>query len=67
MRTAHCIKCYKEYHIEKFYEHLRAENIKIAYCDDCKSVVKPDIVFFGENLPDDFFIKSNIVNLNLIY
>jgi NAD-dependent deacetylase sirtuin 2 len=27
----------------------------IPRCDDCNGLVKPDIVFFGENLPYRFF------------
>ena len=27
---------------------------KISYCQ-CGGVIKPDIVFFGENLPQEFF------------
>lgn len=27
---------------------------KIPICTDCPGVVKPDIVFFGEKLPDRF-------------
>ncbi len=27
----------------------------IPTCTECNSVVKPDIVFFGENLPQKFF------------
>lgn len=27
----------------------------IPKCDKCDSLVKPDIVFFGENLPDKFY------------
>lgn len=31
---------------------------KVPLCEDCKGVVKPDIVFFGENLPNRFFSLS---------
>lgn len=27
----------------------------VPHCDNCKGLVKPDIVFFGENLPEKFF------------
>ncbi len=40
-------------------------------CEKCNSVVKPDIVFFGENLPKKFyenvtpdFMDCNLVTLN---
>lgn len=28
---------------------------KILKCENCDNLVKPDIVFFGEQLPNDFF------------
>jgi NAD-dependent deacetylase sirtuin 2 len=31
----------------------------VPACDDCNSVVKPDIVFFGEGLPQKFFEHAN--------
>jgi NAD-dependent SIR2 family protein deacetylase len=27
----------------------------VVRCEHCKGLVKPDIVFFGEGLPDNFF------------
>jgi len=32
---------------------------KIPICEKCPGVVKPDIVFFGENLPDKFYSSIN--------
>lgn len=31
---------------------------EIPICKNCAGIVKPDIVFFGENLPHSFFIHS---------
>jgi len=33
------------------------EEKKIARCPECKGLVKPDIVFFGEALPARFFAR----------
>jgi len=50
---AHCIKCKMEYSSDNIKEIiLRGE---IPKCTSCNSVVKPDIVFFGENLPMKIF------------
>lgn len=51
LASAHCIKCQKEFPIEELKEHIKQETI--AYCE-CKGLVKPDIVFFGEPLPSKF-------------
>ena len=52
---AHCMKC-KEYFpfAGEFERHLREG---IVYKCKCGGVVKPDIVFFGENLPTVFYEK----------
>ncbi|KAL4491311.1 hypothetical protein ABPG72_021697 [Tetrahymena utriculariae] len=55
-RTAKCVICKKDADINQFYEAAR--NDKICYCSNekCKKgIVKPDIVFFGESLPQTFF------------
>lgn len=56
MTSAHCIDCHVELPIEKVKEAIR--NDQIPVCDNCTGVVKPDIVFFGEGLPERFFQLS---------
>lgn len=61
----HCIKCSREYPLEKFKCKLKidetdsensvSEDFDYARCDDCDGLVKPAIVFFGEGLPSRFF------------
>ncbi|XP_055371739.1 NAD-dependent protein deacetylase Sirt2 [Condylostylus longicornis] len=51
--TNHCLNCYKEYSMEWAKEKIFQD--KIPQCEYCKCLVKPDIVFFGENLPSRFF------------
>jgi hypothetical protein len=31
------------------------QRLQVCYCKKCSGLVKPDIVFFGEHLPDRFF------------
>ena len=50
--TGHCRKCNKKYQQKDFYDDIQEG--KISYCS-CGGVVKPDIVFFGEPLPNKFF------------
>ncbi len=43
------ISSFKLFNSEKIFEDI------IPKCDKCNTLVKPDIVFFGENLPDKFY------------
>lgn len=48
-KEAHCLKCgsvYSQYDIEK-----KIEDDDVPFCDYCGGVIKPDIVFYGEMLP----------------
>jgi NAD-dependent deacetylase sirtuin 1 len=54
--TASCISCKFKVEGEALREEIMAS--KIPYCKVCKdekSFMKPDIVFFGEALPQEFF------------
>jgi len=54
-RTAHCIACKKEASIKLYFEHVDKQTIHKC---ECNGLIKPDIVFFGEDLPIRFFKKS---------
>ena len=54
MRSAHCIKCNKEYKIQEFRASVLQDKILIC---NCGGKVKPDIIFFGEKLPPNFFFS----------
>lgn len=43
--SAHCIYLF----LDKIFEDT------VPKCDECEGLVKPDIVFFGENLPQRFY------------
>ncbi|RWS04046.1 NAD-dependent deacetylase sirtuin-2-like protein [Dinothrombium tinctorium] len=55
--TSHCINysCHAEYQLEWMKE--RIFNDQIPTCEKCNDIVKPDIVFFGERLPEKFFMS----------
>ncbi|KAB0799788.1 hypothetical protein PPYR_07668 [Photinus pyralis] len=48
----HCLECKKEYSLSWMKEKIFED--KIPICETCPGIVKPDIVFFGENLPEKF-------------
>lgn len=53
IKTASCsdYDCKKSYEMEMLKEYVNSD--KILYCD-CGNAVKPDVVLFGEKLPDEF-------------
>lgn len=52
--TSHCVssKCKEEYSLEYMKEKIFKDELPVCKCG---SSIKPDIVFFGENLPEKFF------------
>lgn len=50
--TGHCLKCREQYTLE--WMKVRIFRDEIPECEKCDGVVKPDIVFFGEALPNKF-------------
>lgn len=59
--SAHCLECGHE----TSTEYVLASGVRkgeVVYCPrgDCGGLVKPDIVFFGEGLPDKFFDNLNV-------
>mmetsp|Transcript_33352 Transcript_33352/g.49067 ORF Transcript_33352/g.49067 Transcript_33352/m.49067 type:complete len:176 (-) Transcript_33352:1578-2105(-) len=53
-RSASCVRCRKPYDIEKCKSYMLDQGVA-PVCEDCnEGIVKPDIVFFGEELPERF-------------
>ena len=46
--TQHCIECSSGFDGDRLREHILSGSI--AVCDECEGLVKPDIVFFGEQV-----------------
>lgn len=51
--TNHCLDCRKEYSMEWVKDEIFADGVPT--CTECNGIVKPDIVFFGEDLPMKFY------------
>lgn len=66
--TSHCINrsCHKVYSLEWMKEKIFSD--VIPTCSKCESIVKPDIVFFGEHLPEKFFesIEEDFIICDLL-
>ena len=53
----HCAKCDSSIDIEKINEGIQKG--EIYYCPKCHGPCKPNVVFYGEGLPQRFFEKLN--------
>ncbi|TDL22163.1 SIR2 family histone deacetylase [Rickenella mellea] len=51
----HCIECHAEFPGDKIRTMIEAQEIPRCERKGCGGLVKPDIVFFGESLPPEFF------------
>ncbi|XP_046333319.2 NAD-dependent protein deacetylase sirtuin-2-like [Haliotis rufescens] len=67
-RTSHCLKCAKEFSQDWIKEKIFAEETPTCDAEGCAGLVKPDIVFFGEKLPDRFFscVKEDFGKCDLL-
>lgn len=60
--TQRCIDCKVPYDDAKMKETVRKKQVPI--CDSChRGLIKPDIVFFGEQLPNRFLGNISAVNV----
>uniref|UniRef100_A0A0N5AXD7 Deacetylase sirtuin-type domain-containing protein n=1 Tax=Syphacia muris TaxID=451379 RepID=A0A0N5AXD7_9BILA len=53
--SAKCLGCKKIYSFEWMQNKFNDAACKVLRCEICNGIVKPDIVFFGEMLPERFF------------
>ncbi|KAL4917465.1 DHS-like NAD/FAD-binding domain-containing protein [Aspergillus aurantiobrunneus] len=56
--TQRCIDC-KAAYAEDLMKEAVAKG-KVPFCAECRGLVKPDIVFFGEALPESFFSNRTL-------
>lgn len=63
-KKGHCLNCKKEFSLEE-YKHFIFEE-SIPKCS-CGGIIKPDIVFYGEMLPKEFYdFYENIPSEKLV-
>lgn len=56
-RTVHCLDCMETYSTEEIVrDHQQMKEIPV--CGRCGGILKPDVVFFGEALPEDVFQQA---------
>jgi NAD-dependent histone deacetylase SIR2 len=59
--TQRCIDCKLEYPDDEMLEKVQKKEIPHCKNKSCNGLVKPDIVFFGEALPADFFANRTLI------
>lgn len=59
LRTSTCTKCGRKYTFEETRNALR--NTAYPACSECGGLIKPDIVFYGENLDEHLIEKAHSV------
>jgi len=57
MSHAKCLSCGTRYPMEEMEERVK-QGIEEPTCDHCGGILKPDAVFFGEQLPLDVLMES---------
>jgi NAD-dependent histone deacetylase SIR2 len=55
-----CIDCKSEYPDDLMHKAIREKTVPHCLHEDCKGLVKPEIVFFGEQLPATFFANRSL-------
>ncbi|KAJ9318959.1 hypothetical protein DTO271D3_547 [Paecilomyces variotii] len=56
----HCIDCKSEYPDDMMKQAIDKAEVPRCLNPKCNGLVKPDIVFFGEALPEEFFLNRTL-------
>lgn len=67
MRSARCVECKSEVDMSVFHTAIRQK--KVLRCEHCtEGLVKPDVTFFGEALPEKFISSfQSIKDADLVF
>ena len=57
MQTLSCTQCYRKFDSSEFVQCF-IENGKIPLCPNCNGVLKPDVILFGEQLPQSAWFEA---------
>lgn len=58
--SQHCIDCHSDFPDELMKQIVAKGEVPHCQTPECNGLVKPDIVFFGEALPQDFFANREL-------
>jgi NAD-dependent deacetylase len=57
LRTSSCTNCFKQYEATPFLQPY-TETGKIPHCPNCNGILKPDVILFGEQLPQSAWVEA---------
>jgi len=57
MRWVVCLSCGKRFPLLEVLQSIKT-GIEVPDCPDCQGILKPDVVFFGETLPEDTLLEA---------
>ena len=57
LRTLSCTQCFRQYESSLFLTAFVEEGT-IPHCSDCGAILKPDVILFGEQLPQKAWLKA---------
>lgn len=57
LNTLSCTQCFTQYSHARFLPDF-IENRAIPYCPQCGAILKPDVILFGEQLPQKAFYQA---------
>lgn len=57
MQWARCLNCHQRFPMEEILPRIK-EGIEVPECPNCRGMLKPDAVFFGEQLPQRTLIEA---------
>ncbi|KAJ5376143.1 Sirtuin family [Penicillium cosmopolitanum] len=60
-KDQHCSKCKSAYPDNMMRKAIRAGDVPYCLAPKCDGAIKPDVVFFGESLPEEFDEKVKLI------
>ena len=57
LHTLSCTQCFHKFESDTFLKPFVEEGI-IPHCSDCGAILKPDVILFGEQLPQKAWLKA---------
>ena len=57
LQTLSCTQCYKSFDSSEFVERFISDGT-IPFCPDCNGILKPDVILFGEQLPQTAWFEA---------
>lgn len=60
-RSCHCLSCNAEYPFSELVEQMESNDVDVPTCSKCGGMLRPDIVLFGDQMPETFFEVASVL------